>query len=188
MLRPFSPAPPRRGTRSGDLHFLSDGAHDPFHCGVAEMGAEVDFDFVGIVADFFEADEGVADAVFPVVGVGRAYRAVEAVQPAEEGQSERAAAALADFFVDIAFFAAEAAEARVEAGPGGASPAALYGSACGASRLRKGCVGDMNKKRTCLPARVLDYLPRWCWFCGGVKHRRPGDCSPGLPMFDSPGF
>jgi hypothetical protein len=71
-----------------------------------------------IPAQFAKADEIISDAIFPLIGVGRPERPVEAVHPPQEWQAKRSAAALTKFLVDIPLFAAKSSKGRVEAKPG----------------------------------------------------------------------
>src|SRR5450755_2133976 len=75
---------------------------------------------VGRQTEFAEADQIVADAIDPDVGERDAHRPLESVHPAQERQAERAMSNAAEFFVDVAFLPAEAAEVGMEAEPRGA--------------------------------------------------------------------
>src|SRR5271168_4751114 len=78
-------------------------------------------DRLGGPADLAKADQIVPHPVIPGVAVGRAERPIEAMDPSQERQAQGAPAGTAEFLVDIAFLAAEAAELSIEARPGGAA-------------------------------------------------------------------
>lgn len=75
----------------------------------------------GITAELIVCDEVIARPILISNRVRDTHRALKTVGPAEKGQAEAAGAVAAEFFVEVAFLAAEAVEAGVESGPGPAA-------------------------------------------------------------------
>ena len=86
---------------------------------LVQMLGEMINDRLLVQPHLLKADQVVADAVLPFEAVLRAMRAAETVGPWNERRAQTAPAIVANFLVDIALFAAEAAETLVEAGPCG---------------------------------------------------------------------
>src|SRR5688500_11254077 len=62
-------------------------------------------------------DSVVSNPVLPVIPVSNTVRAAEAMHPSQKWQAEDPPASAANLLVQIAFFAAEAAQPRVQAWP-----------------------------------------------------------------------
>src|SRR5689334_7760871 len=71
-----------------------------------------------VQAQFGVADQVVAQLVLNIQGIRDAPGPAEAVGPAQPRQAQRPPPGLSELLVDIPFFSAEPAEARVEAKPG----------------------------------------------------------------------
>src|SRR5579872_2399039 len=97
----------------------------------------------GVVTQLIGNDQIVANAVFPGIDVRDAHGAAEAMDPTQEWKAERAPASAPELLLQIALFAAESSQPRVEAGPcgltAGERPKSLKADF---ERRRRGVVGS----------------------------------------------
>src|SRR5262245_1119154 len=116
----------------GAAHLGANGGLHALEMIAAHLLAEVRLQRAGIQTELVGADEVIADPILQGVAIARAERALKAVMPTQERQAQCAPSRPPKLLVDVAFFAAEAREARIEPEPrltaAGKGTEALHGN------------------------------------------------------------